>query len=338
MDKDLLQKEVQELSAKKAALIKDVEDIRKQFDTLIEGKPTIGEHLTTRIASVQATLNQMAENIDKVQTYHNELLLPKEGHPKSLFETVKDTAAQITADQLKAAVEGKVISEYRIELLGDEENKIDGLKQRLTKVESDILEKKRAWEESAATLLVKIEALIPGATSAGLASAYKDQRGSYKTPYWIWASVFVFTLVGTICFSIHHINKILESGRDLTFETAIMSVIAKLPFFVPAFWLAIFASKQQSQNKRLQQEYAYKEAVTKSYEADKREIEKLPESEEKQKLSAKLLEIMIDMTKFNPSETLSSKAHNDGPPSVFELFKIKMMAKTTGIIKKLLQE
>lgn len=113
-------------------------------------------------------------------------------------------------------------------------------------------------------------------------------------------------------------------------EDAFMKVISRLPFFMPAFWLAIFASKQQSQNKRLQQEYAYKEALTKSYEADKREIEKLPESTERHQLSAKLLETMIDAAKFNPSETLGSKTHNDGPPSVFELFKIRMLKKLTG--------
>ena len=39
---------------------------------------------------------------------------------------------------------------------------------------------------------------------------------------------------------------------------------------------------------------------------------------------------MIDAAKFNPSETLGSKTHNDGPPSVFELFKIRMLKKLTG--------
>ena len=109
-----------------------------------------------------------------------------------------------------------------------------------------------------------------------------------------------------------------------------MIVVSRLPFFIPVFWLAIFASKQQSQNKRLQQEYAYKETLTKSYEADKREIESLPESKEKDALSATLLNTMIEMAKENPSATLHSDAHNDGPPSILDLFKMKVLKKLQG--------
>jgi len=157
-----------------------------------------------------------------------------------------------------------------------------------------------------------------------LTKAYQAQRESYNKPYWLWAYVFILTMCGAIWFAIANL-------KDATsVEDAFMKVISRLPFFIPAFWLAIFASKQQSQNERLQQEYAYKEALTKSYEADKREIEKLPEPPERHQLSAKLLETMIDTAKFNPSETLGSKTHNDGPPSVFELFKIRMLKKLTG--------
>jgi hypothetical protein len=126
---------------------------------------------------------------------------------------------------------------------------------------------------------------------------------------------------GMICFAI----KNLKDVKDL--NQALMTVVSRLPFFIPAFWLAIFASKQQSQNKRLQQEYAYKETLTKSYEADKREIEHLPDSEEKNALSAKLLSTMIDMAKENPSATLHSDSHNDAPPSVLDLFKMKVLKK-----------
>lgn len=135
----------------------------------------------------------------------------------------------------------------------------------------------------------------------------------------MWAAVFVLTLCGTIWFAV-------ENLHDATsVEDALMKVISRLPFFIPAFWLAIFASKQQSQNKRLQQEYAYKEALTKSYDADKRELEKLPDSPDKSMLSTKLLETMIDAAKYNPSETLGSKTHNDRPPSVIDLFKMKIL-------------
>ena len=44
---------------------------------------------------------------------------------------------------------------------------------------------------------------------------------------------------------------------------------------------------------------------------------------------------MIDAAKLNPSETLGRKTLNDSPPSVFELFKIRMLKKLTRRIKKM---
>jgi hypothetical protein len=44
---------------------------------------------------------------------------------------------------------------------------------------------------------------------------------------------------------------------------------------------------------------------------------------------------MIDAAKLNPSETLGRKTLNDSPPSVFELFKIRMLKKLTGRIKQM---
>ena len=44
----------------------------------------------------------------------------------------------------------------------------------------------------------------------------------------------------------------------LTLNEALIALLKDLPFFIPTIWLAAYASKQQSQNKRLQQEYALK--------------------------------------------------------------------------------
>jgi hypothetical protein len=270
----------------------------------------------------------MSDNVDSINTFHHELLQPKDGQSKSQLEIANEAFSKITSDKEKSEAELKAIETFKVELLGDNEKNIVGQKQRFDKIESEITINKKLWEDNIKTLFKKIEGLLPGATATGLAKAYQDQRESYNKPYWLWASVFVFTMCGTMWFAIENLKD------AISIEDAFMKVISKLPFFIPAFWLAIFASKQQSQNKRLQQEYAYKEALTKSYEADKREIEKLPESPEKHKISAKLLETMIDAAKFNPSETLGSKTHNDSPPSVFELFKIRMLKKLTGTDKE----
>lgn len=275
-------------------------------------------------------MKKMADNVDRINTFHNELLHIKEGQTQSKLEVANEAFLSITANKEKSETELKAIETFKVELLGDYEKNIVGQKQRFDTIESEIKNKKMTWEKQADTLFKKIEGLIPGATATGLAKGHQAQRESYKKPYWLWASVFTLTMCGTILFAIANL-------KDATsIEDAFMKVISKLPFFIPAFWLAIFASKQQSQNKRLQQEYAHKEALTKSYEADKREIEKLTLSPERHQLSVKLLETMIEAAKFNPSETLEGKTHNDEPPSIFELFKIQMFNKLSGTDKSTL--
>jgi flagellar motility protein MotE (MotC chaperone) len=326
-DKNVIEQEIANLISQRDALKLEIEAYKNDINTATEGKPTLREQMTSRLATMESTISTISANVDKINQFHNEILRPKDGQDKSQFEFFKEAYASVSSDKIKSDAEVKAIENYKIELLGDQEKNIVGQRQRIDELENEIKVKKKLWEDNSDALFKKIEGLLPGATATGLAKAYEEQRKSYNKPYWGWASVFVITLCCIIWFAI---ANLIDAD---SVEKAFLKVISRLPFFVPAFWLAIFASKQQSQNKRLQQEYAHKESLAKSYEADKREIEKLPDSPEKNKLSEKLLDTMIESAKFNPSETLGSKTHNDGPPSVFELFKIKMLKKLTGADK-----
>jgi hypothetical protein len=323
-DKNVIEQEIISLTTQRDNLRKEIEDYKNDINQSTEGNPSLREQMTSHLSTMESTIKIMAENIDRINAFHSELLHVKEGQTKSQLEIAHEAFLKITADKEKSETELKTIETFKVELLGDNEKNIIGQKQRFDTIESEIKDNKKKWADNAETLFKKIEGLIPGATATGLAKAYQVQRESYNKPYWFWATIFTLTMCGTMWFA-------TENLIDATsVEDAFMKAISRIPFFIPAFWLAIFASKQQSQNKRLQQEYAYKEALTKSYEADKREIEKLPESPERHQLSAKLLETIIDAAKFNPSETLGSKTHNDEPPSVFELFKIQMFKRITG--------
>lgn len=318
-DKNAIELEITNLIQHRDMLFGEIEAYKNQINIITEGKPTIHEQMTASLSTIEATIKTISENVDRINAFHSELLRPKEGQSKSQLELVNEAFIKVSEDKIKAEIELKSIENFKTELFGDTEKNIVGQKQRIDALEEEIKASKKIWDDNADTLFKKIEGLLPGATASGLAKAYQDQRKSYNLPYWLWAAVFVLTLCGTIWFAV-------ENLHDATsVEDALMKVISRLPFFIPAFWLAIFASKQQSQNKRLQQEYAYKEALTKSYDADKRELEKLPDSPDKSMLSTKLLETMIDAAKYNPSETLGSKTHNDRPPSVIDLFKMKIL-------------
>ena len=89
------------------------------------------------------------------------------------------------------------------------------------------------------------------------------------------------------------------------------NILHSLPISGPLIWLAIYASKRRSENQRLEQEYAHKETLAKSYSSYKQQIEDL--NQEDKELLTKLLETAITTISYNASETLSNK-HGDGTP------------------------
>lgn len=169
----------------------------------------------------------------------------------------------------------------------------------------------------------EIESLLPGATSAGLAEAYQIQKASYKKPLRLWSIIFITTISIMTILSIillyiqfygQHTSTTAPSLTD-----ALITLLKDLPFFIPTIWLAGYASKQQSQYKRLQEEYAFKETNAKSFHGHKMQIEELmKEGTADKDLLMQLVAQLVVITAQNPSDTLDSKSHEDSPP-IFKL-------------------
>jgi len=89
------------------------------------------------------------------------------------------------------------------------------------------------------------------------------------------------------------------------------NMLYKLPILGSLLWLAFFASKRRSEDRRLQQEYAHKEALAKSYQGFKQQIDALQAKDEE--LTKRLLETAIGAIALNASSTLDGK-HGDKMP------------------------
>lgn len=170
-----------------------------------------------------------------------------------------------------------------------------------------------------AALHEKIEKLLPGATSAGLAKAYEVQRRSFSTPIKNSTNLFYAAvgLMPVIAFltsiqsaSLMPLSISFVSHENL--EAIAKSMLLKLPFMAPLIWLAVFASIRRSQYERLQQEYAHKEALAKSYDSYKKQLEALLTTE-RESLQKELINKAIEAIAYNASQTLDGK-HRDKMP------------------------
>lgn len=322
-------------------------ELVKLFDKYFNEEETLEEEITNILNKLKSVYSDMEE-------YH-ELVLG-EDVDDSLSRQLSSQLeySQITAKNIKKLLdqsqqEIEELQEFyqsvfgSVELDGDEEVEVAGLKQEIKsklkhlddlRVSNDkaFKELKEAREKQLDdlekghsdkydALNKQIEGLLPGATSAGLATAFNDLKRTFK---WPLIGYNMFFYISVVLLGAGAIFSVVESYDLSTHSAVFVSIkdinelagyfLVKLPLIAPAIWLILFTSKRRSEVQRLHQEYAHKEAVAKSYENFKRQIDLLTDADQKELLTEKLLAAAIDTVSKNASETLDKK-HGDKMPA-----------------------
>jgi len=280
------------------------------------------ESLSSRINQLETTLE---ENYEKIQNYRVELI-DGDSYTDSIaaeIESARESASKESESisTLLNEVKSKLANfkDFHTVVFGEKNDEGEfegGLKSELTAREKHLEEFKSQQEIKYKALNEEIESLLPGATSAGLASAYFDLKESFNKPITTYSVVFyssivflMFTALISVTQEISWTNIKFVDVTDLT--KLFSNILYKLPLIIPVLWLTLFASKRRSESLRLQQEYAHKEAIAKSYQNFKAQIEALEKPEPE--MMNKLLSTAIDAVSKNASDTLD-KNHGDKTP------------------------
>jgi hypothetical protein len=279
------------------------------------------------IQSTQTQINQLIVNLEKLTTEatskvskinekYNELLIDGEDGTLATATEIHNAKHDILAiktelDVLINAVKPKqkALDAYYDRVFGvaieGEEDRVDSLSQKLDKLIANAETSQTNWATKYQALHDQIEGLLPGATSAGLSSSYKDRRTVYEKEARNWSFVFLGSML------LMNIGAYFMLEKVESYTDAMLQIFAHSPLILPVIWLAIFASKRQSENKRLSEEYAHKESLAKSYEGYRKQVEALQEPDAKLQLT--LLTEAVNAIAHNPSITLDGK-HGDGTP------------------------
>ncbi|EHU4841160.1 hypothetical protein NMS00_004381 [Vibrio alginolyticus] len=267
--------------------------------------------------------DKAVEKADKIKLAYDEIVLGVDGE-QALFNSIKEYRddAQSFKNETKEHLTAQAgmlerLREFYVRVYGDEEDEsIKGIDEEIADHLKKLTDFEDKQEKKYTALNEQIESLLPAATSAGLASAYETLKSECDTPIKDFTTLFYLALLGLfICSSIFVIDSFsiwpfsIEFVGAGTWTEVSTAGLKKIPFVLPFLWLTVFASKRRSEQQRLRQEYAHKEALAKSYESYKQQIEDL--GEENQQLQARLLERTIEAIAFNASTTLDKK-HSDG--------------------------
>jgi hypothetical protein len=183
-------------------------------------------------------------------------------HHKTTGEHVANTEALLKQAQLgesnvKAILEHLSKSD---EIAVGHEKRVEGLTQELQR------------------LVDKVEGLLPGATSAGLASSFNKQRSRFEGPQRQWLITFVSCIGVLVLLALpSFLSAIGWWGHttDQSWTSAWRSLVLRLPIMAPVIWLAIYAGRNYMMSLRMEEDYAYKEAISTAFEGYKREMEKI---------------------------------------------------------------
>jgi hypothetical protein len=203
--------------------------------------------------------------------------------------------------------------------LNEEGEREGGISQNLESLKAELADFSDEQKEKYNALIKQIDTLLPGATSAGLATAYRDMKKSFDDPIKNMSRLFYGSLGLLILVSLMLAIESIGGESWITFvsfkdwDTVLKGLVYKLPFYAPVIWLAYYASKRRSEYQRLQQEYAHKESLAKSYISYKEQIEAL--GDEDGSLLKELIMKSIGTIAHNASETLDGK-HGDKVPTI----------------------
>jgi rubrerythrin len=269
------------------------------------------------------------ETADKIEALQIKLLVGK-GKDASIDTQITQAYEDVLAnkssiDTIKASVEEEIqeLKEFYIKVFGklnDEDERVGGLSSEISERLSFLRTLEASNRMRYDELLKQIESLLPGATSAGLARAYMQMKRSYDKPI-IWFTRFFYVAIGLLVvfstISIFDVSYDNTTGWHFgiyhydTWDAAIKGLINKLPLYGSLIWFAYYVSKRRSEAQRLQQEYAHKEALAKSYASYRKQIDAL-DTEDKE-LQRNFIEKMVDAIAYNASGTLDGN-HGDKHP------------------------
>ena len=143
----------------------------------------------------------------------------------------------------------------------------------------------------------KINSLLPGATSAGLARAYMRQRRITEKKVEKWNRIFKLAIV---TFAVVFLFYFALAIYLNTFS--FVDFFKSLPLWVFSGFFIYYSTQQISEYKKIADEYRHKEALASSYIG----FERLIVESGNMELRDKLLEIATDAIGVNPSDRINS--------------------------------
>ncbi|EFT5779922.1 hypothetical protein H2454_001586, partial [Campylobacter coli] len=240
-----------------------------------DSQGNVTEGIISKLKQACDDIEENKDKIEKFEKFYNEIFIGVE--------------ADENGKGGKLSLE-KYLNEKRTEI----NNLISSKKQELGNCLNDYKDK---FENLYKEKNDKIDELLPGATSKGLAEAYKDEKEDMQENIKKWNGIFIGSIV--LFITLFVIYFIISLNKDFTFA----SFFRAFPFLFFSGFFTYYSTKQIAEYKRIASEYAYKQRLNQTYKGYETQIKEANNEE----LKNQLLRIMLDSAENNPSKILDKK-------------------------------
>jgi hypothetical protein len=165
-----------------------------------------------------------------------------------------------------------------------------------------------------AKLVNQINGLLPGATSAGLASAFELRKINYKDQLKFWtivrfASIAAFIIYGITVFWDFHSVKSEFSKASLPDMVKIWGIYLfnKSPIIVALILLEEFSRRTFNKLFKLEEDYTHKQVLSQSFEGYKKQFQEIGEQPSSNELLNSLCSKTISAISENPIRLLETE-------------------------------
>lgn len=241
--------------------------------------------------------NEELSKKEKLDNYFDEII---NAHSKIITGYTKkneeDEDIEISSYLQQIKLQKDELNIFYEKIFGTEENK--GLKKELEERTQEL----KTIEKDA-------KEVINLSSDAGLAGGFTQRGDKARTNKYISLGVFVFALV-LVLLGIFNFSTIdFKNLHEITIQSIVIRIIINTPFL----WIAIVSNINLNKYSRLEEEYAHKESLAKSFERYKEQIENL-DNETSSELMVTLLKTNLEAFEKNPAETMIH-AKSDMPSS-----------------------
>lgn len=280
------------------------------------------------LEKVEAANKESAEYRDEILEYKVELL-DGDSENESIKQQIHELNQEMLANQAKmqkfiaeyitgtvtttkteSGIEKEVKTKSKKELVDELHKSYEG---HIASEKAKIAEYIDAFDKYKTAKEAEIEGLLKSATNASLASAFESFRTQTETLKNTSEKYFFYSIIALVAAIILPYVPCFKDWM-FTSDNVYIELLRRVLFTGPFVWLAYYQAKKTNQYFRLEQEYAHKAVVSRSFEGYKSQvIELYKDNPASQEMLQKLLGGSIDTVAKNPAEVLDSTKGSSHP-------------------------